>query len=132
MNSTAKEEQGTVVSLPNVKISAVEKAGEIRFEDLMRGEYLKLVNDGFKEVFENVADPNFKTTAKRKLTIEITIIPSKHGHDADIVPSVKVGLPKKAVPTTSVRIQSFAGKVRVSEDLGYSEGQLDSPVASKP
>lgn len=108
-----------------VKNEVVDKTGKLDFATMQNGGYLEELNAAIQELFDNLKDPNYPEKAKREVTLKFVITPGASGNDAQIDIDITRKIPKREVPTTSVRIQYFPGKgVKVSENKGYPDGQL--------
>ena len=66
---------------------------EITLANLGNGDLLECASQELRKICENIADPNVKTDAKRKLTIAIEIKPDTKGQMASIVYNVKSSMP---------------------------------------
>lgn len=108
-----------------VQSDTVDKAGKLDFATMQNGGYLEQLNTAIAEIFDNLKDPNYPERGKREVHLKFIVTPGASGNDAEITLEVIPKVPKRDIPVTSVRIQSFPGKgVKVSENKGYPDGQL--------
>jgi hypothetical protein len=62
---------------------------EMTIANLDGGGLMELATREFHKICDNVADPNVRTDATRKLTINIEVKPDRKGQTADVAYSVK-------------------------------------------
>jgi hypothetical protein len=77
---------------------------EMTIANLDGGGLMELATREFHKICDNVADPNVRTDATRKLTINIEVKPDRKGQTADVAYSVKSTLvgPDKAKTTAFI------------------------------
>lgn len=66
---------------------------EMTLANLAGGALLECATVELRKICDNIADPNVKTAAKRKLRIDITIEPDERGQTASISYEVKTVMP---------------------------------------
>lgn len=77
---------------------------EVSLANLDKGGLMELATSEFHKICANVADPNVRTDATRKMTITIEVKPDRKGQTADVAYSVKTTLvgPDKAKTTAFI------------------------------
>ena len=99
----------------------------VNLETLANGAFSAQVNRAFKEVTENIQDPNTDALAKRKVTVTITFKPNKDRNFAPIDIQTKSALaPAAGMDTTlSMGKDLRTGEVDVAEvTTGQIPGQM--------
>ncbi len=99
----------------------------VNLETLANGAFSAQVNRAFKEVTENIQDPNTDALAKRKVTVTITFKPNKDRNFAPIDIQTKTALaPAAGMDTTlSMGKDLRTGEVDVAEvTTGQIPGQM--------
>lgn len=71
----------------------MENPIEMNLANLGNGELLECATHELRKICDNIADPNIKTDAKRKLQINIVIKPDAKGQMAQINYEVKTTMP---------------------------------------
>ncbi len=66
---------------------------EISLANLGSGDLMECATHELRKICENIADPNIKNDAKRKLQINIVIKPDSNGQMAQITYDVKTTMP---------------------------------------
>lgn len=66
---------------------------EMTLANLGGGALMECATVELRKICDNIADPNVKTAAKRKLRIDITIEPDERGQTAQISYEVKTAMP---------------------------------------
>lgn len=96
----------------------------INLEKFADGALTEKFNIALTEVLENIADPNTEENKKRKLTIELTFLPSEDREISfvDIVTKTKLE-PKKSAMTTILIDKDGKGGIIASEYRKQIEGQ---------
>jgi hypothetical protein len=114
-----------------------QEAKEINLDNLDGGGLMELASREFHKICDNIADPNVRTEATRKMVISIEVKPDRKGQSADIAYSVKSTLagPDKAKTTAFIAmapgssdISLFGVDVRQA-DLFPEGEQQPGPVA---
>lgn len=78
----------------------------------------------FREVIENILDPNTDQSKKREIELKIGIKPSSDLKQAEVSVQVKTKLvPENSVPTTILIGKDAKGAIHVNELLSGVEGQ---------
>ncbi|WP_326516698.1 replication terminator protein [Ligilactobacillus murinus] len=78
----------------------------------------------FREVIENILDPNTDQTKKREIELKIGIKPSNDLKQAEVSVQVKTKLvPENSVPTTILIGKDAKGAIHANELLSGVEGQ---------
>jgi hypothetical protein len=109
----------------------------INLANLDGGGLMELASREFHKICDNIADPNVRTEASRKMVITIEVKPDRKGQSADLSYSVKSTLagPDKAKTTAYIAmapgtsdISLFGVDVR-QQDLFPESEQQSGPVA---
>ena len=96
----------------------------INLEKFAGGALAEKVNIAYQEVLENIADLNTKPDTKRKLTLELTFVPSEDREVTTVGIETKVKLaPTKAVATTILIDKDGKGGIVASEYNNQIKGQ---------
>lgn len=94
--------------------------------DMMGGAVSERFNATLKTVLENIADPNTDATRKRKITLELTVAPSKDRATADFSMNVKAALaPLSPINQTVMINRDDLGNITATEIGGEIPGQMD-------
>lgn len=93
------------------------KQPEITLANLGAGDLMECASMELRKICDNIADPNVKTDAKRKLTISIEIKPDAKGQMAAISYGVKTTMPGPDGGKTMAYIAMGKG----SKNLGLFE-----------
>lgn len=78
------------------------------------GELMAVTDREILKLCENIADPNIKTEAVRKITITIAVKPDKKGQTAEIKYAVKSSLPGPDASTTTAYIAMAPGTTDIT------------------
>lgn len=82
------------------------------------------LNRALKQVANNILDPNTDPTKKRKVQINITLVPNEKRNASDVTVEVKTTLaPEIGVPTTMLLGRDANGEVNVNELKSGIKGQ---------
>lgn len=87
---------------------------EVTLANLAGGELLETATAELRKICENIADPNIKTDAKRKLAIVITIKPDEKGQTALVAYEVKTTMPGPDPGKTMAYIAAAPGSSAIS------------------
>lgn len=90
------------------------KPSEITLATLGGGELMELTKRDLRKICENIADPNVRTDAKRKLTITIEVTPDKKGQTAELKYSTKLAMPGPEGGKTTAYIAMAPGTSDIS------------------
>lgn len=95
-------------------------------DTLMGGAVQEKFNASLTELFANIQDPNTKATAKRSLSMTVTISPNGNRDVAQMDVQCKVKLaPTEPAQTTIYLSYSDNGTVTATEKINQIPGQLD-------
>jgi hypothetical protein len=83
-----------------------EVANELTLANLGSGAAVEKFNESLQLVIANILDPNTEARTKRKIVLEVTMVPDR---DRDIG-SVMVSCQAKLAPSVSFRTQAYIGK----------------------
>ena len=97
---------------------------EITLATLGAGDLMECARIELHKICENIADPNIKTDAKRKLTITIEIKPDPSGQMAAISYSVNTSLPGPDAGKTIAYIAMAPG----SKNMSLFEVETQQPL----
>lgn len=102
---------------------------ELTLANIGHGDLMEAATIELRKIGENIANPNVKTDAKRKLTIEIAIEPDATGQLAKISYALKTTLPGpeagKAVATIAMVPESKAiSFFQLEQKLPYEDTPL--------
>lgn len=89
-------------------------AKEVTLANLGGGELMELATRELRKICENIADPNIKTDAVRKMAINISIKPDKKGQTAEITYGLKSSLPGPDSSKTTAYIAMAPGSEEIS------------------
>lgn len=96
----------------------------IDLEKFMEGAFSERLNEGIKEVSENIADPNTEWKKKRELNIKVVFETNEARELTNVTVECKPKLtPKKPIKTTITVDRTLEGKVLVSEFKKQVPGQ---------
>lgn len=87
---------------------------EISLATLDNGGLMECVTNELHKICDNIADPNVKTDAKRKLTISLEIKPDAKGQMAAITYDLKTVMPGPEAGRTVAYIAKAAGSKHIS------------------
>jgi len=87
---------------------------ELTLANLGNGDLLECASIELRKICDNIADPNVKTEAKRKLQINIEIKPDAKGIMAAITYSVKTSMPGLDAGSTVAHIAMAPGSKNIS------------------
>lgn len=74
----------------------------ISLATIRRGSAVEMVDDAIQKIMENIVDPNTDATAKRKVTLTLSFVPTNERDSAAVGISVRSSLaPQAAVETTA-------------------------------
>lgn len=80
--------------------------GQIKLNTLGRGVALERFDEELARVVENVIDPNTEAKAKRKITLEVTIVPAHDRKQA----AISISCQAKLAPVVSYATRAYLGK----------------------
>ena len=101
--------------------------------DMMGGAVSERFNATLRTVLENIADPNTDATKKRKITLELTISPSKDRQTGDFSLNCKPVLaPLSSISATVMFNRDDNGTVTATEIGGEIPGQTIIEEADTP
>lgn len=102
--------------------------------DMMGGAVTERFTAALKTVLANVFDPNTDPAKKRKITIDLTVSPSKDRSTADFALNVKTLLASPtAVNQTMMLNRDDSGNITATEIGDQLPGEIDiDEVESKP
>lgn len=101
--------------------------------DMMGGAVTERFNAALKTVLANVFDPNTDATKKRKITIELTVSPSKDRSTAEFGLNLKTLLASPtAVNQTMMLNRDDSGNITATEIGAQLPGQLDMDEVETP
>jgi hypothetical protein len=89
-------------------------AEKLTLANLGGGELSLLVDREICKLCDNIADPNVKTEAVRKITVTIAVKPDKKGQTADVRFAVKSALPGPDASTTTAYIAMAPGTTDIT------------------
>lgn len=96
----------------------------INLENFAGGALTEKFNIAFQEIIENIADPNTKPEIKRKLTLELTFVPSEDRELSLVDINTKTKLaPPKATATKVLIDSNGEGGIIASEYNNQIKGQ---------
>jgi hypothetical protein len=95
--------------------------------EMAKGAFLERADYEMKRVIDNIRDPNTSATAKRKITITITLVPDDDRRDIFVKTEVKSALATTNPIRTSLYIsgEDSNGTPQVVEMTPQIPGQLD-------
>lgn len=97
-----------------------------KLDSLMGGAAQEKFNIALREVLSNVRDPNTNPTAKRSITLTITIAPNASRDVAEMTVQTKTKLaPPNAAESTIYLDFADDGSVTATEKLDQIAGQID-------
>jgi len=89
-------------------------AKEVTLANLGGGELMALASRELHKIGDNIADPNIRTDAVRKMQINISVKPDKKGQTAEITYSLKSTLPGPDASKTTAYIAMAPGSSDIS------------------
>lgn len=92
----------------------MDTPAEITLANLGNGDLLECASQELRKICQNIADPNVKTDAKRKLQINIEIKPDEKGQMAAIRYDVKTTMPGPDAGRTVAYIAMAPGAKAIS------------------
>jgi hypothetical protein len=87
---------------------------EMTLANLGSGGLMECATAELRKICDNIADPNFKTEATRKLNITIEIKPDAKGQSAQITYSCKASLPGQEAGKTMAHIAMKPGSSAIT------------------
>ena len=101
--------------------------------ELMDGGVEQRFNEGMKEIWQNVQDPNTDPKAKREMTIKIAVKPNERRDSAEFAVEVttKLAAPKALSQTVLLQFNSD-GSVTATERTDQIPGQLSFDGTEQP
>ena len=101
---------------------------ELNLANLAGGELMECASVELRKICDNIADPNIKTEAKRKLRIDIEIKPDAQGAMAKITFGVKTTIPgPEAGQTVAYIARASEGKA-----ISLFEVERHPPLFEEP
>src|ERR1017187_5976632 len=88
----------------------MEAPKKVTLANLGGGGLMEDVDREFRNICENIADPNTRTEGSRKINITITVTPDRKGQTAAVAYSVKSTLPGPTPGATTVWIAMDEGQ----------------------
>lgn len=101
---------------------------EVTLANLGGGELMECATAELRKICENIADPNIKTDAKRKLQINIHIKPDEKGQTAIVAYEVKTSMPGPEPGKTMAYIAMAPG----SSAISLFEVERHAPLFEEP
>jgi len=96
----------------------------INLETFANGALAERMNQGLKEVLENIADKNTDSKPKRKLTLDMTFSTDEERELTEVTITAKAKLaPRSAIATKIIIDKDFNGEVVASEFKKQVKGQ---------
>lgn len=87
---------------------------EMTLDTIGNGELAEMVRFELRKIGENIADPNVKTDAKRRLTITIDIVPDAKGQTVQMDFNASSTLVKPSGSKTMAHIAAVPGSSAIS------------------
>lgn len=106
---------------------------EITLANLDGGGLLELAAREFHKICDNIADPNVRTDAVRKMVITLEVKPDRKGQAADVAYSIKTTMAGSDKTTTKAFIAMAPGATDISLfSVDVAQGDLFDDTAAGP
>jgi hypothetical protein len=97
---------------------------EMTLANLNGGALLEAATVELRKICDNIADPNFRSDTKRKLSINLTILPDAKGQQAQITYQMKTILPSPEAGKT----MAYIAQDPSSRAIGLFEHEQHPPL----